>query len=80
MDTYGRLVSNFPGVYIYFDVFLFSYFYFSILFLSLYLSLFSILFSIYIFFLFVGMRMPTFCFCYAVDYYACVIDRKSRMI
>ena len=44
VDTYGRLVSNFPGVYIYFDVFLFSYFYFSILSLSLSLSL-SFLFS-----------------------------------
>ena len=50
MDTYGRLVSNFPGVYIYFDVFLFSYFYFSILSLSLSLSLSYFLFHLHLLF------------------------------
>ena len=50
VDTYGRLVSNFPGVYIYFDVFLFSYFYFSILSLSLSLSLSYFLFHLHLLF------------------------------
>ena len=76
MEGWSRI---FP---VYISISMFFYFLISIFPFSLYLSLslFPIFFSIYIFFLFVGMRMPTFCFCYAVDYYACVIDRKSRMI
>ena len=80
MEGWSRIFPVYISISMFF-YFLISIFPFSLyLSLSLSLSLFPIFFSIYIFFLFVGMRMPTFCFCYAVDYYACVIDRKSRMI
>ena len=62
VDTYGRLVSNFAGVYMYLDVFLFSSFF------SLSVSVCRcFLISVFFCFLCGNANASTFCFCYAVD-------------